>query len=53
MVSSRAYLRVWPASVALATYLLNEIDFKNRKIENILELGCGTGFCSLALISFI
>ena len=55
MLASRAYMRVWPASVSLATYFL---DFEIQNLEkdkkyNFIELGCGTGYCSLAILEYL
>ena len=51
MVNARAYLRVWPSAAALATYLVNSVDFS--RLDRVVELGAGTGFCSLALQKYL
>ena len=46
--------RTWEASLYLTDYLLRldnpELLDKNGTYGNVLELGCGTGLCSIALI---
>lgn len=50
MNGKSAYLVVWPASLCMANFLINQISAQSsdRRIR-VLELGAGVGACGLAL----